>query len=332
MKKIEFKGVYKDLLTEFVHIKRQCGYKYNTEEKILSYFDLLTIERNETEPIITSELAQAWSQNRTNESSSYRYTRCCVFNQFSTYLRQQDKLCPVCRVPTPKSDYTPHIYSSNELERLFAVCDNEICTPIRVDSLRFIMPALLRLLLCTGIRIGEALGLLDKDVNLQHRILILRDTKSGKERLIPFADSLADILAQYRMHRERLNPQPVNPQFFLLARGKTSSTTSVYNCFKRYLRKADIPFKGGHHGPRLHDLRHTFAVKSLVQMVENGMDIYCSLPILSTYLGHQSIEATGQYVRLVQEMYPDISYTMDTTYLNIYPFIDTQNEMHDEDN
>ena len=143
--------------------------------------------------------------------------------------------------------------------------------PIRRDSVMFVMPALLRFLLCTGLRIGEALGLLDTDVNLQNKMLIIRDSKNGKERLVPFSDSLATILTQYRIHRVRLNPSPSTSHFFLSARGRSLEPGDIYVCFKRILHKAGIPFKGNHYGPRVHDFRHTFAVRSLVHMLENGI-------------------------------------------------------------
>ena len=80
----------------------------------------------------------------------------------------------------------------------------------------------------------------------------------------------------------------------------------MHDWFRKLLKTCGIPFIGGNHGPRVHDLRHTFAVHSLMQQVRAGADIYCALPILSVYLGHKTLSGTERYVRLTQEMFPDI--------------------------
>ena len=108
----------------------------------------------------------------------------------------------------------------------------------------FVMPALLRFLLCTGLRIGEALGLLDTDVNLQNKMLIIRDSKNGKERLVPFSDSLATILTQYRIHRVRLNPSPSTSHFFLSARGRSLEQAIYMSVLKGYYTKREYHSKG----------------------------------------------------------------------------------------
>ena len=95
----------------------------------------------------------------------------------------------------------------------------------------------------------------------------------------------------------------------------------VYGWFRKILVRAGIPYAGGHQGPRIHDLRHTFAVHSLAKMAESGLDLYCALPYLSTYLGHQSIRATNGYVRLTAEMYPGLLKNIDTVCLNVFPKI-----------
>lgn len=319
MTTIHFTGIFKEGIESFVELKRKCGYRYITEEKILQLFDRLTIERNEHDDFISKELAREWSKQRPNESDAYRYKRCITLNQFANYLSQQDKESAMSYAPKPKKTFVPHIYTEDEIKRIFTVCDNMECTPVKSDSIRFVMPALLRFLLSTGVRISEALNLRKEDVKMELRIVILRDTKNGKERLLPFPESMESVLRQYSQHRDRLNPNPLCDRFFVSARGRDCSPESVYKVFRRILSKAGIPFKGNHYGPRVHDLRHTFAVKSLLKMADSGMDIYCSLPILSTYLGHQSIEATNNYVRLTAEMYPHLVQNVDAVFTNVYP-------------
>ncbi|GHT07988.1 putative integrase/recombinase y4rB [Bacteroidia bacterium] len=319
MMKIVYHGIYASLLTEFINFKRHCGFKYSTESKIFLLFDRLTIDKKEDTIGISRDLADIWSVKRDNESEAYRYKRCITLNQFSLHLNRMGIESAMAQAPKPKKNFTPHIYTQKELNTIFDVCDNLECGCIKRDSLNMVMPVLVRFLSATGVRIGEALNLKTNDINFLYNYLVLRDTKNGKERLLPFTQSLSVALKQYAKHRDRLNPPKEDGYFFLTARGRKCNPEQIYKVFRKILDKAKIPFKGGHYGPRVHDLRHTFAVKSLVSMAENGMDIYCSLPILSTYLGHQSMEATNQYVRLTAEQHPGLMHNLEAVFINVFP-------------
>jgi len=121
--------------------------------------------------------------------------------------------------------------------------------------------------------------------------------------------SLEEGLKQYLHYRNRM-PIPrikdTNGYFFVSANGTNCLQGSIYNWFRRALAISGIPHTGDHQGPRVHDLRHTFAVHALVQMAKSGLDLYYSLPLISTFLGHKSLGATDHYVRLTAEMYPDL--------------------------
>src|SRR5690606_8464121 len=126
----------------------------------------------------------------------------------------------MARAPKPKKNFTPHIYTRKELDNIFGACDNLRCDYIRKDSLYIVMPALIRFLFGTGVRIGEALDLRTDDINLMHNHLTLRDTKNGKERLLPFSESMAIVLREYSKHRDRLASQKQIGFFFITARGR----------------------------------------------------------------------------------------------------------------
>lgn len=93
----------------------------------------------------------------------------------------------------------------------------------------------------------------------------------------------------------------------------------IYTWFRTILREARIPHQGKHLGPRVHDFRHTFSIHSLVKMQNIGLDMYCSLPILSMYLGHESIETTNNYLRICESMYPEIIKKIDVDSMNVFP-------------
>ena len=121
--------------------------------------------------------------------------------------------------------------------------------------------------------------------------------------------ALEEVLKQYLQYRNRM-PIPqikdTNGYFFVSANGTNCLQGSIYTWFRKALAISGIPHIGDHQGPRVHDLRHTFAVHALVQMAKSGLDLYYSLPLISTFLGHKSLGATDHYVRLTAEMYPDL--------------------------
>ena len=259
-------SVFKEHIENFIALKRQCGYGYIAEEKILYCFDKLANEKGIQQPIISKELAQELSRTRPNEAKATRYKRCITINQFSKYLSQNDLESATCFAPKPKKTFVPYIYTQEETDRILKVADNRKCGIITRDSICFVMPALIRFLLCTGVRISEALNIKDKDMDLVNNVFILRDTKNGKERLLPITQSLSEVLAQYRRHRQRVNPDSLSTRFFLTYRGFPCKAENIYKLFRKLMAEAGIPFRGNHYGPRIHDLRHTFAVRSLKQM------------------------------------------------------------------
>jgi site-specific recombinase XerD len=146
-------------------------------------------------------------------------------------------------------------------------------------------------------------------VFFERKYIHIRKTKNGSERIVPICDELEKVLQQYLSYRNRMPIKSADyPDSFLFIKPDSTycNAQSVYKWFRELLSACHIPYKGNHHGPRVHDLRHTFAVHSLVQMARNGQDIYNCLPILSTCLGHKSLAATEQYVRLIEGMYPEL--------------------------
>ena len=171
------------------------------------------------------------------------------------------------------------------------------------------MPILLRTLYSTGMRIGEALSLKNKDVKLNEGYFDLKVTKNGHERICAITDSLRVCLEQYLSYRNRIPVSKIqleNSPFFVNGIGKSPRRSTVYGFYRKVLSKAGIDFIGGWKGPHVHALRHTACVHALVQMVDNGKDIYCHLPVLSAYMGHIHSIDTEKYIHITKEMFPDI--------------------------
>lgn len=323
MNERNFLGIYAQHIKDFIALKRGLGFKYETEEIIYSIFDRFTVQRGEQTLGVTRELAQAWCKKNENESSSYRYHRVICLSQLSTYLCQNGIRSYIPKIPVLRTSFTPYVFSKAEVATLFQAADQLRAKQKYMKTIIFSIPVLLRFLYATGVRISEALALKNRDINLDDKYFILRDSKNGKERMIPISQSLAMVCRDYVINRDKLKLQTENEYFFISCNGLPIKRDAVYRKFRIILKIAGISHLGENRGPRLHDLRHTFSVHSLAMMAEAGMDLYCSLPILSTYLGHQSLHSTNSYVRLTAEIYPELIKDVDAICLNVFPNLDS---------
>jgi len=315
-----YKSIYGMHIKQFIEMKRVLGFKYQTGAIILNQIDTLASERMEISSGITKEFAGVWGEKKPNESDSYQYTRISFLVQFSSYLCDLGIQSYIPKLPPfPQSTFIPYIYSQKEIEALFKASDELKLSNVQMDSCIFCMPALIRLLYCTGLRIGEALAMKMEDVNLDESYLRVRDSKNGKQRIIPISDSLTSVCREYVKYRNQLPLGKRISGYFFIKLDGSKCGTSVRVWFRKCLNKAAIPYIGRWQGPRIHDLRHTFAVTSLSNMAEAGIDLYASLPILSSYLGHQSLKATDHYVRLTANMFPELIKDVDMVCLDVFP-------------
>jgi len=306
-------------IKQFIELKRRLGFKFKSGAFYLAKIDLFAQERSDTSLGITKDFADKWGEKNPNESDFNRYNRIGFLIQLSSFMRDTgiDSYIPKLP-PIPHHTFIPYIYSKEQIDAILKACDELRITVANSHSCLFCMPTLLRLLYSTGIRIGEALALENGDVNLEDNYLIVRGSKNGKERIIPISDSLSLVCKEYIWHKERLPiAQNTSVYFFIRADGMKCGQ-GVNKWFRKCLDAVGILYvnKGR---PRIHDLRHTFAVTSLASMAESGIDLYVSLPILSNYLGHCSLGATNHYVRLTASMYPNLIRDVDTVCLDVFP-------------
>lgn len=230
-----------------------------------------------------------------------------------------NKLGYNCYVPRPQKcprcDFIPYIYSEADMEKIFKAADEWRDIMLNAKSSVFVMPVLLRLLYSTGIRIGEALALNNGNIDFEHHVIHLHDTKNKCDRLAPINPSLELVLRQYIQFRNQL---PINgvglpdAPFFVTLQGNRCKHGGILRRFKDILMAVRFPVAPNGNLPRIHDIRHSACVHAMVKLVDNGKDIYCALPILSVFMGHRKPESTEYYVRLTQEMYPTML-TQDST-------------------
>jgi site-specific recombinase XerD len=319
-----FYSIYGPSIINFLSLKRSLGFKYEAGEYELAKFDKIAFQREEVALGITRELANAVCKIQPNESDKSRNNRIQILRQFAIFLSDMGYPSHVVDLPPFKSSYTPYIFTKEEILRFFSVCDQLKSNNRNPKTGMFFLPVLYRLLYATGIRIGEALSLSMNDVDVKNNYLKVRDSKNGKERLIPFSESMSLALQDYLKYRRQKPVRKDIDHLFVNSEGGITTTYLPYKWFRKILFKSGISHAGRGAGPRLHDFRHTFSVHSLAAMSEKGVDLYYTLPILSTYLGHQSLTATDKYVRLTAEMYPSLIENVNKVCPHIFPDLTTE--------
>ena len=301
-----YEGAFAEHMADFIHYKRAQGLKYETVPRSLRRFSRFLTAKSVDETKISKELVDEWCAPSPNERPSTQRLRIIYTTQFLKYIA--DKGVPVSLPRVKKKaqsgwTFVPHIFSNEELSRFFESCDKVSArTPSVMPTL---LPVLFRLLLGCGLRVSEALGMRFGDVDLENGVITIRMTKFEKDRVVPLSDTVLSALQNYSAKHHKI-PKSDGALYFTHRDGRQINKDVIYRWFRKVLWSAGISHGGPSKGPRVHDFRHTFSVYSLKAMADKGMDIYCALPILSTYLGHSSVSATSQYVRLTQDMFPEI--------------------------
>jgi integrase len=168
-----------------------------------------------------------------------------------------------------------------------------------------------------GLRVSEARLLKVADVDLDNGILTINHSKKDKSRLVPMSDSLTKSCREYAL---KVHPFPDEKAYFFPAVDEKPMTiTNVYHNFRRFLWHAGISHGGRGKGPRVHDFRHVYACHCLKGWVEQGKDLSVYLPILKTYLGHDSFDETAYYLRMTADVFPDITIRLEGKYPNLIP-------------
>lgn len=298
-------GVLAPFIHDYINMRKNLGFQSQQPKYSLFAFDAFAWKKGLANITIPKDLAEQWCSRRPDEATDTWNHRNGFLRQFCVYLTNlgYEAYIPP-RVFAKPDTFIPYIFSDEELEAIYNACDTLVLYDKHAKSGIMVLPALIRMLAGTGIRIGEATALLNKDVNLEQNYLILRNTKNGKDRIVPLSESLADVCRQYHKYRELLPP---NSNFFFVNLNGCGCRSGKFNLWwDRILKNAGIKHRGKIIGPRIHDIRHSFCIRSMVRMAKEGKDLYYILPILSTYIGHQSLAATDRYVRMTSEMYPEL--------------------------
>jgi integrase len=297
-----------DAITALVAEKRAVGCKYEAEARVLTRFGAFSRSQFPESDTLTEASVQAWitAARQRNVKPATLQGLAAPVRELARWLTRRGVtayLLPGAALPRA-ARYVPHIYTDSELAALFTQTD--LCRYCPEVPLRhLVMPVLFRTIYACGLRCSEARLLRTDDVDIDTGVLQIRDAKGGKDRQLPVSKPLRARLAGYDA---QIAGQPGRREWFFPGRaGQPLTIGNVYHNFRRFLWQARISHGGRGHGPRVHDLRHTFAVNNLRSWFAHGRDAGALLPVLQTYMGHSSLADTAYYLRLTAESYPDIT-------------------------
>jgi integrase/recombinase XerD len=290
-------------MESFIRQKENLGFIYRTGEFHLMNFDRYVSEHFPTEKILTREIAMGWATLRDGEHPNGLLRRITPIRQLAKYMNSIGLTAFLIPSGIPKKQikYVPHIYTETELTEFFYAADN-ITPSIFSRTRHLVLPAYFRMLYCCGLRKTEARLLTVTDITLKKGTVLIRQSKGYKDRLVYMSDDLIAYLRNYDEKIGRL--KPYREAFFPNDKGTFLGDCTPDVWFHMVWDNLSTAKRYAVNSPRVHDFRHTFAVKRLNLWVSEGKDVNAYIPYLSKYLGHTEFTSTDYYLHLVPEFFP----------------------------
>jgi integrase len=282
---------------DYVRVRRSLGFKLSQHGRLLHDFvGYVTAAGSST---VTTELAVAWAIQPTGCSSVRWAQRLAMVRGFSRHLKALDpdtEIPPLGVLPYHCRRVTPYLYSDEDVAALLAAA-----RALRPSQRAATYDTLIGLLCVTGMRSGEALRLDRDHIDWDEGVLTIWNSKFQKSRALPVHPTSLTALRRYARMRDRFCPHPQSPAFFLSPTGTRLTHQSLNRVFHVLLQQADLA-QPGHRRPRAHDLRHRFAVNTLIGWYRAGVNVEARMPLLSAYLGHSNPQNTFWYLSAVPEL------------------------------
>lgn len=283
--------------SDYLRLRQALGYKLVEANRLLPGF-VAYLDAAET-PTVTVEAALAWS-TQANPGTTMASLRMMIVRGFARHMAGIDpatEVPPLGLLPSRQRWRPPFVYAPADIDALMRQA--RLC--LHPPRLAATIETVIGLLAVTGMRIGEVINLDRSDVDLTAGVVLVRESKFTKSRNVPLHESTTAVLRDYADRRDREHPQSVTVSFFLTATGKRLNHTVVERIFRILCENTGIGV-GARRSPRLHDLRHTFAVATLVHWYRTGQDATARMPMLSTYLGHHDPRSTYWYLSAAPEL------------------------------
>jgi integrase/recombinase XerD len=299
-----------DRLSAYLTLRRSLGFKLERQGRLQADFVAWMDEAGES--TITVELALAWATQPVGADPSWWGVRLAAVRTFAAHLQGVD---PATEVPPAdllsggRRRAEPFDYSDADIAGLLAAA-RSIRSPLRAATYE----TLIGLLAATGMRVGEALRLDRCDVDLSDGLVRVLSSKFGKSRQIPLHPTVTSALSDYTRVRSKLCPRPVAPNFFVSTAGTRLIYNNVHFTFQGLARMAGIEAHSKRCRPRIHDLRHRFAVHTLLGWHRAGIDVEPMLPVLSTYMGHVDPSSTYWYLQATPELLTGVADRLETSW------------------
>lgn len=305
---IVFEDIFKDIALDYINYKRTLGFKVGIgDQKNLNILLKFLFKENPDNPLeFTYDIVMKFCfQNKNIKAITIAHKQSLI-RQFAIYLNEIKNInCYIFNedLIKTKKDYFPHIYSVGEINKIIETIDNMKYTEISIKrQIPQKISAVIRLIYGCGLRINEAASLKCVDVNLIEGSITLSNTKNNKTRYIPLSKSVKESLINYD---KCLLRNYDNPYFFPQDDGYFS-TESIRKIFKNAVTIAGIDGKDSNGKIRVHCLRHTYCVHAMEKLINEGMDPYCTLPIISAYMGHSSLKSSEYYMRLTKHYFLEV--------------------------
>jgi integrase/recombinase XerD len=284
---------------QYLRLRRALGHDLADAGRLLPRFVAYLEAAGAT--TVTIQAALAWAQEpEARAGTSVWPRRMTVARGFARHLAGIDlatEVPPAGLIPARRQWRAPYIYAPTDIAALMAEARRSIRSPLRAATFE----TLVGLLAATGLRVGEARRLERDDVDWCEGVLVVRQSKFGKSRLVPLSGSSLEALWAYARCRDEHLVHPRASSFFLSAAGTPLIYTTICQVFRALVDGAGVG-TGSPVRPRLHDLRHTFAVRTLLGWYRAGEDVEARLPWLSTYLGHREPRYTYWYLSAAPEL------------------------------
>jgi integrase len=290
-------GTLAEAVAGYLKVRRSLGYKMARPEKLLAQFTSYLEQAGAV--TVTTEHALAWSVLPGGDPS-WHACRLAAVRGFASWLATTDphaQVPPAQLIPSRKLRATPYLYTDAEITALISAAA-ALRFPLRTATYQ----TLIGLLAVTGMRVGEAIGLDRGDADLDAGVLKIREGKHGKSRLIPLHDTTAQAVRGYLSLRDRLHPQSQTDAVFISPAGTRLLYCNVHATWKLLVSAAGLRPRSAACRPRIHDLRHSFAVRSLLDAYQAGQDGQATLALLATWLGHADPAATYWYLTASPEL------------------------------
>jgi integrase/recombinase XerD len=286
-------------LSDYVALRRSVGFVLKEGDWLLpSLVDYLEGRGART---VSTELALAWATAPPGVLAVTKHQRLVAARGFATYLKTLDddtEVPPADLLPASYTRVTPYLYSDEEIERLMAAA-RTLSPALRALTYE----TLIGLLAVSGIRVGEAIRLDRDDIDHRRSLLIVRNSKLEKAREVPLHNSALEALSAYASQRDRRFEGPSCESFFVSTIGTRLYPRSVDATHRKLVTLAGLQARGGRCRPRVHDLRHSFAVRTLMAWYRQGLDVDAAMPLLSQVLGHVSPASTYWYLQAAPELF-----------------------------